>query len=48
MKNTIILCHGDCDGMTSGAIALAANPGARIWLTRPIQLDDDLKKIKQK
>lgn len=48
MKDTIILCHGDCDGMTSGAIALAANPGARIWLTRPIQLDDDLKKIKQK
>lgn len=48
MSETIILCHGDCDGLTSGAIALAANPGARIWLTRPIHLDDDLKKINQK
>ncbi|NHJ32235.1 MAG: DHH family phosphoesterase [Asgard group archaeon] len=48
MKDIMILCHGDCDGLTAGAIALAANPGARIWLTRPIQLDEDLKKIKKK
>ncbi|MBK5112376.1 MAG: DHH family phosphoesterase [Candidatus Heimdallarchaeota archaeon] len=48
MSETIILCHGDCDGMTSGAIALAANPGARIWLTKPFNLDDDLKRIDQK
>ncbi len=48
MSETMILCHGDCDGMTSGAIALAANPGARIWITRPIQLDNDLKRIKEK
>lgn len=46
MSKTVILCHGDCDGMTSGAIALAANPGSRIWLTNPVRLDDDLKRIK--
>jgi len=48
MGETVILCHGDCDGMTSGAIALAANTGARIWLTSPIRLDDDLKRLKSK
>ncbi|MGC9780612.1 MAG: DHH family phosphoesterase [Candidatus Heimdallarchaeota archaeon] len=47
MEEIIILCHGDCDGMTAGAIALAANPGARIWITNPVRLDDDLKKIKK-
>ncbi len=46
MVQTVIMCHGDCDGITSGAIALAANPGSRIWLTNPIRLDDDLRKIR--
>lgn len=44
MNKTTIFCHGDCDGLTAGAIALAANPGARIWLTNPIGLADDLKR----
>ena len=48
MSKTIIMCHGDCDGMTSGAIVLAANPGARIWVTNPISLDDDLRRVKKK
>ncbi|NHJ87983.1 MAG: DHH family phosphoesterase [Asgard group archaeon] len=48
MNETLIMCHHDCDGLTAGAIALAANPGANIWLTRPISLDDDLKRIKKK
>ncbi|MHA1461607.1 MAG: DHHA1 domain-containing protein [Candidatus Heimdallarchaeota archaeon] len=47
MSKTIIMCHGDCDGITSGAIALAANPGSRIWITNPISLDDDLRRIKE-
>lgn len=46
MGQTVIMCHGDCDGITSGAIVLAANPGSRIWLTNPISLDDDLRKIR--
>ncbi len=48
MGQTIIMCHGDCDGITSGAIALAAIPGSRIWLTNPISLDDDLRRIRDK
>ena len=48
MSETIIMCHGDCDGITSGAIALAANPGAKIWLTNPVSLDDDLRRVKNK
>ncbi|MBN1329538.1 MAG: DHH family phosphoesterase [Candidatus Heimdallarchaeota archaeon] len=48
MNDILIMCHHDCDGLTAGAIALAANPGANIWLTRPISLDDDLKRIKKK
>ena len=48
MNDILILCHGDCDGMTAGAIALVANPGARIWLTNPVRLDNVLKQIKEK
>ncbi|NHJ05774.1 MAG: DHH family phosphoesterase [Candidatus Heimdallarchaeota archaeon] len=48
MNNAIIFCHGDCDGITAGAIALAANQGARIWITKPINLDNDLRRIKEK
>ncbi|NHJ48471.1 MAG: DHH family phosphoesterase [Asgard group archaeon] len=48
MKKNMIICHGDCDGMTAGAIALAAFPGAHIWITNPVRLDNDLKKIKKK
>ena len=48
MDKVVIFCHGDCDGLTAGAIALAANKGARIWITNPVRLDDDLRKIKGK
>jgi RecJ-like exonuclease len=48
MKKYMIICHGDCDGMTASAIALAALPGAHIWITSPVRLDNDLKRIKDK
>jgi RecJ-like exonuclease len=48
MKENKIFCHGDCDGLTAGAIALAAFPGSHIWITSPVRLDNDLKKIKKK
>ncbi|MHA1185251.1 MAG: DHHA1 domain-containing protein [Candidatus Heimdallarchaeota archaeon] len=46
MEKVLIICHGDCDGLTAGAIALAANRGARIWITSPVRLDNDLKRVK--
>jgi RecJ-like exonuclease len=48
MEKVLIICHGDCDGLTSGAIALAANHGARLWITNPVRLDDDLRMVKGK
>ena len=48
MRKVMIICHGDCDGITAAAIALAANPGARIWLTNPVRLDNDLRRITEK
>jgi RecJ-like exonuclease len=41
--STLILTHGDCDGLCSGAIALAAHRGAKVVFTNPIGLPDDLK-----
>lgn len=48
MSDSMIFCHGDCDGIIAGALALAANPGARIWLTNPVNLDNDLRRIDYK
>ncbi|NHJ38725.1 MAG: DHH family phosphoesterase [Asgard group archaeon] len=48
MNEIKIFCHGDCDGLTAGAITLAAFPGSNIWITNPIRLDNDLKQIKKK
>ncbi|NHK33012.1 MAG: hypothetical protein FK730_16815 [Asgard group archaeon] len=48
MKESKIFCHGDCDGIIAGAIALAVFPGSHIWITNPVRLDNDLKKIKKK
>lgn len=48
MNENKIFCHGDCDGLTAGAIALAAFPGSHIWITSPVRLDNDLKQIKKK
>lgn len=41
--NTIIFTHGDCDGICSGALALAANEKARVFFTNPVSIADDLK-----
>jgi RecJ-like exonuclease len=38
----IILTHGDSDGICSGALALAANEGAKVYFTNPISILDDL------
>jgi len=37
-----IFTHGDGDGVCSGALALAANPGARVFFTHPSGLLEDL------
>lgn len=41
-STTVIFTHGDCDGMCSGALALAANEGAAIHFTNPVAILDDL------
>ncbi|MBS7641185.1 MAG: DHHA1 domain-containing protein [Candidatus Bathyarchaeia archaeon] len=38
-----IFTHGDGDGICSGALALAANPDAKIFFTHPFGLLEDLK-----
>jgi len=43
--STWILVHGDCDGVCSGALALAANPEARIYFTSPVELAEDLGRV---
>jgi single-stranded-DNA-specific exonuclease len=43
---TIILTHGDCDGVCSGALALAANPGARVFFSSPTSILTDLEEAK--
>jgi RecJ-like exonuclease len=40
-----ILTHSDCDGICSGALALAANPGSRVFFTHPYGLLEDLRGI---
>ncbi|MFX1542364.1 MAG: DHHA1 domain-containing protein [Promethearchaeota archaeon] len=42
---TVVLSHGDLDGITSGAIALLAFPGSDFFFTRPSQLHQDLYRI---
>ncbi|MFX0107392.1 MAG: hypothetical protein ACFE7R_03845, partial [Candidatus Hodarchaeota archaeon] len=39
---SVVLSHGDLDGITSGAIALLAFPGSDFYFTRPSQLHQDL------
>ena len=43
---TIIFTHGDCDGVCSGALALAANPGARVFFSSPRSILSDLEEAK--
>jgi RecJ-like exonuclease len=42
MPKTVILAHGDCDGICAAAIALAKFPGSYVFFTRPSSLLDDL------
>lgn len=44
MGKTVILTHGDCDGICAGAIALSMFPGSEVYFTRPVALHDDLQK----
>jgi RecJ-like exonuclease len=41
----VVLSHGDLDGITSGAIALLAFPGASFYFTRPSQIYQDLNRV---
>ena len=43
--NSVVLTHGDLDGITSGAIALLAFPGADFYFTRPSQVHQDLYRV---
>ncbi|TFG28180.1 hypothetical protein EU527_17630 [Candidatus Thorarchaeota archaeon] len=45
MAKTVVLSHGDLDGITSGAIALLQYPGSNFYFTRPSQIHHDLYRI---
>jgi RecJ-like exonuclease len=40
---TVVLCHADCDGICSGAIAQARYPNAEVFFTKPVSFLHDLK-----
>ncbi|MHA1637527.1 MAG: DHHA1 domain-containing protein [Candidatus Thorarchaeota archaeon] len=42
---SVVLSHGDVDGITSGAIALLAFPGSDFYFTRPSNIHSDLYRI---
>ncbi len=42
---SVVLSHGDVDGITSGAIALLAFPGSEFFFTRPSNIHADLYRI---
>ena len=42
---SVVLSHGDVDGITSGAIALLAFPGSEFYFTRPSNIHADLYRI---
>ena len=41
-KSTLILTHGDSDGVCSGAIAKSAFPEGDVYFTSPVGIIDDL------
>ncbi len=43
--NSVVLTHGDLDGITSGAIAMLTFPGSYFYFTRPSQIHQDLYRI---
>jgi single-stranded-DNA-specific exonuclease len=45
MADTVVLSHGDLDGITSGAIALLKFPGSEFYFTKPSQVHNDLFRI---
>jgi RecJ-like exonuclease len=42
---SVVLTHGDLDGITSGAIALLAFPGSDFYFTRPSQVHQELYRL---
>ena len=44
LAGTVIFTHGDCDGICSGALALAAHKDAEIFFTNPVSLREDIDK----
>jgi single-stranded DNA-specific DHH superfamily exonuclease len=42
---SIVLTHGDIDGITSGAIDMLAFPGAEFYFSRPSQIHIDLQRM---
>jgi single-stranded-DNA-specific exonuclease len=45
MADTVVLSHGDLDGITSGAIALLRFPGSEFYFTKPSQVHNDLFRV---
>ena len=45
MTKSVVLSHGDLDGITSGAIALLQFPGSEFYFTRPSQVHQDLSRV---
>ncbi|TFG27510.1 hypothetical protein EU527_18475 [Candidatus Thorarchaeota archaeon] len=45
MTKTVILTHGDLDGITSGAIALLSYPRSDFYFTKPSQIHQDLSRV---
>ena len=45
MPKSVVLTHGDLDGITSGAIALLVFPGSDFYFTRPSQVHQDLYRV---
>jgi RecJ-like exonuclease len=45
MSKSVVLTHGDLDGITSGAIALLVFPGSDFYFTRPSQVHQDLYRV---
>ena len=42
-----IFTHGDGDGVCAGAVALAANPDAKVFFTHPVGLLGDLNQVRE-
>ncbi|MFW9809452.1 MAG: DHHA1 domain-containing protein [Candidatus Thorarchaeota archaeon] len=45
MTKSVVLTHGDLDGITSGAIALLVFPGSDFYFTRPSQVHQDMFRV---